>query len=273
MLVLNQEENTKRFYSSFRDTADNWDDIERIIIDNGSNPALTLHETLDTGIKMIRNEKNMGVPVGMHQAYLNSTADYLVIPHNDVTMYEKGWDTKLIQILEDANKTQEVGVAGFFGAKGMGSNDLYKTPYHFTQLGRYHCVCGCERVPKGHGHRPIRGNKLWEKVAVLDGLCLIFSRKFLDDNNGFDQNLPIFHNYDHHPCLQAINLGYQVIVMNLDFDHVSGMTNNLEKWEEGTGKTQLEIHRLSGYPYFYNYWNPQNKKNGKNKICLPYWVN
>jgi glycosyltransferase involved in cell wall biosynthesis len=200
MLVLNQEENTKRFYNSFRETADNWDDIERIIIDNGSNPPLTLHETLDTGIKMIRNEKNLGVPVGMDQVYRNSTADYLVIPHNDVTMCEKGWDTKLIQIIEEANKVQEVGVAGFFGAKGMGSNDLYRRPYHFTQLMRFTTVCSMPKMDKGHGHRQIRDGKLWERILVLDGLTLIFNRKFLDANNGLDLNLPIFHNYDQHSC-------------------------------------------------------------------------
>jgi len=273
MLVLNQEENTKRFYSSFRDTADNWDNIERIIVDNGSNPPLTLHETLDAGIKMIRNEKNMGVPVGMDQVYRNSTADYIAIPHNDVTMYEKGWDTKIIQIIEEANKIQEVGVAGVFGAKRMGSNDLYKIPYQNTQLMRGHMVSSMPRAGKGHGQRPIKDNGLWEKVAVLDGLVLIFSRKFLDANGGIDCNsIPIFFNYDQHPCLQAINLGYQNIVMNIDVDHVSGMTNNNEKWEEGTGKTQLEIHRDAGYPDFYFYWHPDNVKSGKNKICLPYSV-
>jgi hypothetical protein len=50
------------------------------------------------------------------------------------------------------------------------------------------------------------------------------------------------------------------------------LTNNLENWEEGTGRTKMEIHYDSGYPYFYNYWHPDNVKNGKNKICLPYSV-
>jgi glycosyltransferase involved in cell wall biosynthesis len=272
MLVLNQEENTKHFYNSFRDTADNWDNIERIIIDNGSNPPLTLHETLDTGIKMIRNEKNLGVPVGMDQVYRNSTADYLCIVHNDVTMHEKGWDTKIIQIIEEANKVQKVGVAGFFGAKGMGSNDLYRRPYHNTQLMRFTTVCSCTRVDKGHRHRQIRDGKLWERIAVLDGLALICSRAFLDDNDGFDCLMSIFHNYDQHTCLQAINLGYQNLVLRVEFDHISGMTNNLEKWEEGTGKTQMEIHYQSGYPYFYFYWHPDRVKSGENTISLPYSV-
>lgn len=270
MLVINHEDETRQFLGSFRYHADNWRDIEVIIIDNGSNPPLTL-KGFENEIKIIRNEHNIGVPKGMQQAYENSIGDFLVIPHNDVIMHEQGWDTKLIQILEDASKVQKVGVAGFFGAKGIGTNKLYKEAYNMYQLVRHECVCSSPKVDKGHGHRPIR-NGLWEQVAVLDGVCLIFNREFLDANNGLDLNLPVFHNYDQHSTLQAWNLGYQVITLQMDFDHISGLTNNLEKWEEGTGKTQAEIHYESGYPYFYNYWHPDNKKSGKNKIYLPYWV-
>jgi len=182
-------------------------------------------------------------------------------------MYEQGWDSKIIRILTTLDN---IGVAGFFGAKSLGAPDVYKTPYKLSQLGRGHNISGCYRMSKEHGYRMVRGE--YEYVAVLDGFSLIISRKFLDENNGFDLNLPPHHMYDNHTCLQSINLGYKNIVISMDAFHHGGMTDCSEDWNVPFNKSKLKIHEEAHYPYFYNYWHPNNVKNGKNQICLPYHV-
>lgn len=113
-----------------------------------------------------------------------------------------------------------------------------------------------------------------KRVAVMDGFSLIVSREFLDKNGGFDTNLPPHHMYDNHTCMQAIDLGYQNIVISMDALHRGGMTDVHEEWNDVFGKSKADIHRDAHYPYFYNYWSPESaekrKAEGKLGITLPH---
>jgi len=65
--------------------------------------------------------------------YLNRTLDneYVFCTHTDVNMFEQDWDEKTLKAISDAGN---VGVAGYFGALGIGTGDIYKTPYIMQQL-------------------------------------------------------------------------------------------------------------------------------------------
>ncbi len=258
--VLNHRDETLRCLDSFRTYARDWDEIELIVVDNGS--SLPVSEWGIEAALFIRNEVNVGVLPALEQAYRQATADYLFFTHNDVVMYEPEWDAKLVRALADAGN---VGVAGLFGAKGLGTPDLYKTPYHIAQLGRRENVSGCWRMPAVHGYRPPRGE--WERVAVLDGFSLIVKRTLVDDLGGFDLNLPPHHNYDNHTCLQSLDRGLVNIVVAADAYHHGGLTDVSEPWNEPFGKSKAEIHRDAHYPYFYEYWRP-----GKRRVALPVTV-
>lgn len=121
-----------------------------------------------------------------------------------------------------------------------------------------------------HGHRLMKNE--FEYVAVLDGFSLIISRNFLNQNNGFDLNMPPHHMYDNHTCLQSLSLGCKNIVIAMDAFHYGGVTDCNEEWDASFGKTKTEIHSDAHYPYFYYYWHPDNVKNGRNTICLPYQI-
>lgn len=276
MFCLNQQEMTQKMVDSWRSTADDWEDIDFLLIDNGSEvPA----SEWGLGLKnkqIIRNEVNAGVLGSMQQAYEHTTGDYILYTHNDVEMFEQGWDTKLKQTLEGINAGQPkgVGVAGFFGAKGIGVPPLYQAPYQMQQLIRVENVSNCHRMPSGHGHRPVNGE--WEKVAVMDGFSLCVSRKFLNEQNGFDLNLPPHHMYDNHTCLQAIDRRYLNIVVPMDAFHHGGQTDVKENWNTPFGKSKAEIHAEAHYPYFYNYWSPEGaeerRKQGLQGLQLPFFV-
>ena len=258
--AINHEEETKKYLNSFKDNADAWQDIELMLIDNGSDKPMT-----EWGIakesQIIRHDINTGVLATLQEAYKLSTGDYIFYTHNDVEMFEKGWDTKLKRILTD---TPNVGVAGFFGAKGLGTGDIYQAPYVINQLARQVCVSGCTRMPSGHGYRLPFGET--EKVAVMDGFSLIVSRKLLDELGGFDMSFPAHHNYDNDICMESLNAGYDNIVISMDAYHHGGMTDVHEAWNKPFGMEKAEIHRLA-HTVMYEKWKP-----GKKRLTLPYMV-
>lgn len=261
--VINHRQETVDCIDSFKGTADSWPDIELMLIDNGSEVPVLEWGIVGVGpSNVIRNEQNAGVLPALQQAYEGTAADYILYTHNDVTIFEQGWDTKIKRIL---GELETVGVAGFFGAKGIGTPQLYREPYQMNQLVRVDNISGCHRMPSGHNYRLPRGE--WEAAAVMDGFCLIVSRKFLDENGGFDLNLPPHHNYDNHTCLQSLDRGFRNIVISMDAYHHGGVTDVSEPWNEVFGKSKADIHRDAHYPYFYEYWRP-----GRHDVHLPLYI-
>jgi GT2 family glycosyltransferase len=255
--VLNHSDETIRCVASFRESAADWRSIELVVVDNGSEPPAA-----DWGIEeatIVRNDVNVGVLPALDQGYRATTAGVIVFTHNDVRVFEEAWDRKVARVFRNRKR---VGVAGLFGAKGLGSSSLYATPYAIGQLQRFENVSGCRRMPSHHGHRPPRDEV--EAVAVVDGFCLIVRRALLDALDGFDLRLPPHHNYDNHTCLQSLDLGYENVVIDLDAFHHGGVTDVSEPWNEPFGKSKQEIHEEAHYPFFYEYWRP-----GKRTVSLP----
>src|SRR5262249_38051368 len=83
-------------------------------------------------IVIYNSAHNLGVVGSYDKGYRESTADLLAYTHDDTVIYEPGWDERVIREFEDSS----VGVVGFGGAIAHGSEELYKSPYDYHQLGR-----------------------------------------------------------------------------------------------------------------------------------------
>ena len=75
------------------------DETEFMIIDNGSTDPV--EEFCRKYLKpkrmnFIRNETNLGLVKTLQQAYENCETDVLTITHNDVFLYEKNWDIRIL---------------------------------------------------------------------------------------------------------------------------------------------------------------------------------
>ena len=139
--VLNQEESTQKTLDSLKRLQKF--DNRYIIIDNGSTRFVRdWLKGLSGDDIVIRNPQNVGLPKALNQALQISNADYVFNTHSDIEMFEQDWDLKTIQAIEEANKIQTVGVAGYFGAMGIGRWDIYKNPYEMYQLVRTNPVAG-----------------------------------------------------------------------------------------------------------------------------------
>ncbi len=248
--VMNQFSETARCLKQIGATTTR---IEKIyLVDNGSTPETlsTLHSyNLDSKIinkiVLIRNNKNIGVRPALNQIWKKASEDIIVFTHNDVEFLESDWDKKILDTFE---KYYSVGIVGAYGAKRLGTNDIYKSPYKMQQLARGGNVSNCLMDKKTHGFRNLKGEK--ENVAVFDGFFMAIKKELLDKTEGFSDILPQHHNYDNLISLQSIELGYENIVIPLMFFHKGGQTDVGEEWNKGFGKTKQQIHEESHIPLY-----------------------
>lgn len=267
-LAINQPEMTQKMLDLLREN-ESGAMLPLCVIDNGSNPPLRdWLNGLREGDMVIRNDINVGVRPALNQAftYFKEQVDFIFYTHNDVFIYEKGWDTKLVRILSEV---PNVGVAGFYGAKGIGTSDIYQGGYAMQQLIRVENVSNCHRMDAAvHGFRPIAQGRETEQVAVMDGFSLIVNVELLKATNGFDNAYPPHHNYDNDICLESLDRGYDNIVIAMDAQHLGGQTDVKEAWNEPFGKSKQQIH-IDAHPVLYNKWHPKNVASGLHRISLP----
>jgi glycosyltransferase involved in cell wall biosynthesis len=250
--VMNQHELTMSFLDLIFKNTNQIDEI--LLVDNGSQPHILEYIYQNrydyfrsNKITVIRNNQNVGVREALNQILQVSHGDVIVYSHNDVEFLEKGWDDKVREAFE---KHPEAGIIGAYGAKGIGTNDIYQTPYVMQQLARQFCVSNCPMDKEVHGFRNMDNE--YENVAVFDGFFMAIKKELLDKTKGFSNILPEHHGYDNLICIQSLEQGYENILISLGLNHIGGQTDVKENWSVGFGKTKQEIHRDS-HPPLYEY--------------------
>lgn len=149
--------------------------------------------------------------------------------HDDLELKEQGWDEKVLKEFEDPS----VGVVGFGGALRLGSDDIYKVRYHYTQLIRDGYGSNVDDA-EVHGER-FTGER---DVAVLDGFCLIVRRALLDRVGGWPSHYAPHHCYDTWVCLMAHRLHYRVRLVGVRCHHHGGRTATRPEWNEWCATTK-----------------------------------
>jgi hypothetical protein len=96
--------------------------------------------------------------------------DIIACFHDDLTILDEGWDTRVQQAF-DRHKT--LGLAGFSGAIGLGTDDLYHGPYDPMQLARIGFRSNLVDA-ETHGARSL----VPEMVVCCDGFSQIGRRAF-----------------------------------------------------------------------------------------------
>jgi glycosyltransferase involved in cell wall biosynthesis len=261
--VMNQEEETLRCLQQIIETCHQVDEI--ILVDNGSTyplsetlkeklPQMTFSEGIVNHItpsmildNIIRNETNLGVRPALNQIFEKATGDVIIYTHNDVQFFEEGWDDKIRGAFA---VHQDAGIIGAYGAKGIGTIDIYETPYVMQQLARSSCVSDARMDKAVHGFRNLKNE--FEDVAVFDGFFMAIKKELLEKTGGFSDILPQHHNYDNLICIQSLENGYRNLIVSLDVEHLGGRTDTREDWSKGMGKEKIDIHR-DAHPPLYEY--------------------
>lgn len=211
---------------------------EIIVIDNGSEKPYK-HNMART----IRNENNIGFWPSMLQGIQAATSEIVLCMHNDVFIYERGFDQRII---EEFNKDPLLGIAGFFGARGVAIDGGRLHP-ESQMLGLQYGTPWYANGALLTGSNP---------AVVFDSLAMIFRKPFLYN---IDYNVPPHHWTDRLITLRMVLAGYHAITIGIQFDHGGSWTppTTLDSFAENYCKE----HNI---PFANGSWNMSIYEYGKN---------
>lgn len=167
-------------------------------------------------------QANEGIPAAMHKLW-QMAQEFDVPPeehliaylHDDLIVLERNWDARVCTtFISDPDAV----LAGFSGTKGLGHSDIYKEPYHLTQLSRQGPL-----LSNLYLHAEFHGERTTETqpVAFVDGFSLILRQSFLDVIDGWSwwPKECVHHAYDYGIACQAKRSGGSVWLVPVDCDH------------------------------------------------------
>jgi len=188
---------------------------------------------------------NCDVVPAYQTAYEETDEPILAYIHDDVVIYEQGWDERVLREFDDPT----VGIVGFGGALGHGQPRLYQVPYHLPDLARQNFMSDMRSAEK-HGTR-FKGER---DVAILDGFALFVRRPILDNWGGWPKGKPIgYFMYSENLCCEARRQGYRIRLVGVACEHLGGKSSG----HIPASPTYEEEHR-----YFYE----------TNRDVMPYRV-
>lgn len=196
------------------------------------------------GLALTVDPEPQGSAEALNCAVRLAGGECVAVLHNDL-MLGPGWDVAVEGFLE---AHPEAGVIGFAGAKKLGRDDIYRSPYQLVQLAREDVWTSLtEWQPHG------RQATVPVSVAVLDGLAICCRKSVWDELGGFDQTIGRHHIYDIDLSLRALDLGLTNYVIPVSSAvHVSGQTANGARYQDKYGP-DAEVHRMA-HEVFYCKW-------------------
>ncbi|MFS0787267.1 glycosyltransferase [Shouchella sp. 1P09AA] len=195
ILTYNQWELTKMCLESLF-THTNPEEMEVIIIDNGSTDETVAHLTKETRIIFVANESNQGFAKACNQGAELATGNEILFLNND-TIVTNEWLTRMRKTLDSDQKIGLVGPMSNY----VSGEQLIQDPYHsLEEIEAY-----AEKRHKGFHEKKAY-------VMRLVGFCLLVRKKVLEDIGGFDERFEIGSFEDDDFCLRAVQSGYRLAI-------------------------------------------------------------
>lgn len=180
---------------------------------------------------------------GVDFALDHTEAEIIFCLHDDLEMLDPDWIGKTVRHFE---RTPACGLAGYGGAIGLGSDQIYKVPYDPMQLARVGFRSNLVDA-EVHGLRSL----LSERVACLDGFSQIGRRAFWQGYGrgpGSISENPLQylegHGFVHHfydgalGCLAA-RVGWETWYLPVRCKHYGGQTAVGDRGYQAWAKTQI----------------------------------
>lgn len=181
---------------------------------------------------------------------ISDTLDILVFCHDDIEVYED-WAMSITTIFE---AVPDAGLVGFHGAKGLGSDDIYRTKYRLQQLARFNPMSNMVDAEQ-HGKRIT----LPCEVATIDGFFMAIRSDVYKEIGGWEAcfcDKIVFHMYDSWMAMAVREHGYRTFLAPVNCRHQGGatevgMAEEYEKWAKENGfKDGSDVH-TQGHIAFY----------------------
>lgn len=229
-----------------------------VAFDNGSDKDIEIPE----GVEYMHVESNIcNYPVFKELTTIAKTS-VIAVFHSDLFVYERGYDDKILQTFDE---NQQLGLVGFVGSNeidgnggrgsgtmsnfmGLGVKDDGGIVINPSQAWDPWTANPMPEIPvKWRGSKAeIHGRREtnFARAAVVDGCSMIFRRKALEEI-GHRDNFPIHHFYDRLMSCMMLEKGWQVGVLGIQFDHISGQTANQEQGYHEIAQMWCEAHGLT----------------------------
>jgi hypothetical protein len=221
-----------------------WGSVHAVIVGNGQ--GVEAKYTTDQGDSFLVTPNYLGtVPAfrqGVDYVLDNRSDEILCCLHDDLEILDPAWVSKVEQHFR---RYPKCGLLGFGGAIGLGSDQIYKTPYDPMQLARIGFRSNLVDA-ENHGMRSL----LAEQVACLDGFSLIGRRDFFLGLDRYgkkherpwtyfeDQGL-YHHAYDSLLGAYAKRLDWEVWYLPIRCKHYGGQTAVGDKGYQAWALTQI----------------------------------
>jgi hypothetical protein len=158
-----------------------------------------------------------------NQIFDLTTTELVAVIHNDVYIYEKNWDRRVIKTFQ---AIESLGSLGFFGASGCGH--IGERLQDVEKAGQ---MSGISNLLEAEQHG-IRLRDDWVPAAILDGLAMVFNMEMIKKGGGLDLKYQFHHLYDRELPLMSLALGYKNVVLNIPCHHQSGLTANRPGYQQ-----------------------------------------
>jgi hypothetical protein len=152
-----------------------------------------------------------------NQIFNLAQTELVAIIHNDVYIFEKNWDRRVVHTFQTI---ESLGSLGFFGAAGCGPIGERLQDQEFPGQ-----MAGISNLLEAEQHG-IRLRQDWAPAAILDGFAMVFNREMIKKGGGLDPRYQYHHLYDRELPLMSLSLGYKNVVLNVPCHHQSGLTAN-----------------------------------------------
>lgn len=260
--VTDKHELTKRCLEKIYENSYAYDVI---IIDNGS---IEPYNDPLFSARIIRNEQNIGVFPAVLQGLEAARNNTVLVMHNDVLIHEKHFDKR---ILDEFQTDPLLGIAGFFGGRGVAENG-----------GREHPESNMQGLHWGQ-HGSLHGHIQTDKhpAVVFDSLALIFNKDIFYKVFPPEERALIapHHWFDRICTLGIVTAGYHALTIGVAFDHFGGgtsvknerFTEFTERWVKEMGLPLEENADYTMYKYGERYF--QNKWRAKFPVRVDRFFN
>ncbi|NEY21475.1 glycosyltransferase [Bacillus ginsengihumi] len=233
ILTYNQLNYTKQCINSIYNYT-NKDDIEVIVVDNGSTDGTKEYLNKLTEIKKIYNNKNLGFSKGCNQGMSAAKYDNILFLNND-TIVTKNW---LTAMLRELHSDESVGMVGPVSNNVSGEQQINVTYQDIHDLDDFaELYCNKQKNKSKY-------------VLRLVGFCLLAKREILDEIGNFDEYFEYGSFEDDDLCLRALLKGYHLKIALDSFVHHHGHATFM-------GNQELNVYELyrKNYLKFLDKWN------------------
>lgn len=175
--------------------------------------------------------------------------DIIAFAHDDTETHEP-WMDRVLAEFDDP----KVAIVGFGGALGIGTADIYKTPYKISQLQRIDYRSN-QTDWDIHGARETGACD----VAVVDGFFMACRTEFLKQVRGWSWFPHRFHCYDTSLCLMAHRKGWKVRMVGIRATHHGGGSSTTAEYVQNCRDrgTSVEAEHREPHEWMYDFFRPE----------------